>query len=156
MYKIAVLAVGKLKEDHWREAQREFLLRLAPFAKLEVVETAAEPITGTAGAASSMRTEGDRLLARLPKDAFVVALDRLGKKTTSEGLAGLIRDEGGAGRQVVFVIGGAAGLDQRVLDAADRRLSLSDLTFTHEMARIFLLEQVYRSMTILAGKKYHY
>ncbi len=156
MYKISVLAVGKLKENHWREAQDEFLKRLAPFAKLEVVEVGAEPITDTAGSAASMRSEGDRVLARLPADACVIALDRLGKKMPSEAFAGLIRDDGGAGRRLVFIIGGAAGLDRRVLDAAHRKISLSDMTFTHEMARVFLLEQVYRAMTILAGKKYHY
>ena len=77
MYKLLILAVGKLKEDHWREAQREFLLRLAPFSKMEVVEVNAEPITDTSDRAASIKAEGARLAARLPKDAFVVALDRL-------------------------------------------------------------------------------
>jgi len=156
MHKIFILAVGKLKEGHWQAAQQEFLLRLAPFARTEVIEAKAEPITDSRGAAISMRLEGESILAKLPQDSFVIVLDRTGQRLASEKLAQLLNEEGGRGRALTFVIGGAAGLDQAVLAKADRKISLSDLTFTHEMARIFLLEQLYRAETILTGKKYHY
>lgn len=155
MYKIRLIVVGKLKETSWAEAQAEFLRRLAPFAKTEVVEVAPEATGATAGSERSMKLEGERLLGRLADTDFVIALDRLGKEMDSAGLAAMIRDEGEAGRTLTFVIGGAEGLDAAVLARANKKISLSKMTFTHEMARVFLLEQIYRAMTILAGKPYH-
>ncbi|MFA6604083.1 MAG: 23S rRNA (pseudouridine(1915)-N(3))-methyltransferase RlmH [Patescibacteria group bacterium] len=156
MLKITVLTVGKLKEDHWQAAQAEFLKRLRPFAKIEVVEVAAAPITPSFGPERSMADEAARLIARLPKDAAVITLDRRGEKTDSESLAKWLETSGASGRHLVFVIGGAAGLDGKISTLAQKKISLSGLTFTHEMARIILLEQLYRSATISAGKKYHY
>lgn len=155
MFKLTMLAVGGLKEPYWKQAQAEFLRRLSPFAKMEIVEVAAEPFGGSVTAEQSMRAEGERLLKRLPADAFIIALDRAGKALSSPDFAQLVQDEGGSGTHVVFVVGGAAGLDAAVLARAQRKLSLSAMTFTHEMARVFLLEQTYRAMTILAGKAYH-
>lgn len=156
MLKIEIWAVGKLKEPHWQMAAAEFLKRLKPFAKLTCQEIAPSPLTETVTAAQARREEGERLLRRLPDDAFVVALDRRGDALASEKFAAWLADAGGAGRTLAFVIGGAAGLDEAVLRRAQKRLSFSELTFTHEMARLLLLEQLYRGATILAGKKYHY
>lgn len=156
MHKILILAVGKLKETHWQSAEREFSLRLAPFCKMELTEVAAEPITSTVDAARSMKEETARLSARIKPDDVVIALDRRGKGLSSEKFAALIKDLGETGRRLVFVVGGAAGLDKSILERADRGISLSEMTFTHEMARIILLEQIYRAETILTGKKYHY
>ena len=155
MFKFTILAVGPLKERHWKEAQEEYLRRLSPFAKAEVTEVAPESFGGSVTAEQSMRAEGERLLKRLTDDAFVVAMDRAGKQLSSPDFARLIKDEGEGGRHVVFVVGGAAGLDAAVLARAQRKISMSAMTFTHEMARVFLLEQAYRAMTILAGKAYH-
>lgn len=155
MFKLTILAVGALKERHWKDAQDEYLRRLSPFAKLDVIEVAAEPFGGSVTAEQSMRAEGERILKRLPADAFVIALDRVGKAASSTDFARLIQDEGGSGTHVAFVVGGAAGLDAAVLARAQKKISLSAMTFTHEMARVFLLEQAYRAMTILAGKAYH-
>jgi 23S rRNA (pseudouridine1915-N3)-methyltransferase len=156
MHKIQVLAVGKLKETHWQAAQREFVLRLAPFSKMEIIEVTAEPITGTADAARSMRCEGERLLGRLKPGDMMVALDRGGEEMASEKFAAFIEDAAGSGQRLVFIIGGAAGLDAAVLKRANKKISFSKMTFTHEMARVFLLEQIYRAETILTGKKYHH
>jgi len=156
MLKITILAVGKLKEDHWRAAYEDFMKRLRPYAKIEVIEVAAAPITPSFGPARSMADEAARLAARLPKDAAVIALDRRGDRVDSEGLARWLETEGASGRHLAFVIGGAAGLDEQVLTLADKKISLSGLTFTHEMARVILLEQLYRAATISSGKKYHY
>lgn len=155
MFKVTLLAVGSLKEPHWRDAQNEFLKRLSPFAKADVIEVAAEPFGGTVTAQRSMREEGTRLLARFPDDAYVIGLERTGRKMSSPEFAELIKTEGGTGRRVAFVLGGAAGLDPSVLAETQAKLSLSAMTFTHEMARVFLLEQIYRAMTILSGKAYH-
>jgi 23S rRNA (pseudouridine1915-N3)-methyltransferase len=155
MFKMTFLAVGKLKEKHWKDAQDEFLRRLSPFAKTELIEVAAEPFGGSVTAAQSMRAEGTKLLKRIPEDAEIIALERTGKAMSSVDFARMIEDLGGAGRHLAFVIGGAAGLDAAVLAKADRKISMSAMTYTHEMARIILLEQAYRAMTILTGKPYH-
>lgn len=155
MFKVTIIAVGALKEPWWKEAQAEYLRRLTPFAKVSIIEVEAEPFGASVTAQLSMRREGERILGRLPQDAFVIALERTGKRATSPGLAELIKDEGSSGGHLVFVVGGAAGLDPAVLAAARAKLSFSDMTFTHEMARIFLCEQLYRAMTIIAGKPYH-
>ena len=156
MFKVTFFAVGGLKERHWREAQDEYLRRLSPFAKSEVIEVAAEPFGGSVTAEQAMRAEGDRLLKRLPKDATIIALERTGKRMSSVEYAGLLKEHGGAGMHLAFVIGGTAGLDPSLLARTRVKLSLSPMTFTHEMARVILLEQTYRAMTILAGKTYHY
>ncbi|HTM68922.1 MAG TPA: 23S rRNA (pseudouridine(1915)-N(3))-methyltransferase RlmH [Candidatus Binatia bacterium] len=155
MFKLTIIAVGPLKETWWKEAQAEYLRRLSPFAKVAVVEAAAEPFGGSVTPATAMKREGERVLSRIPDDAFVIALERTGRRASSPDLAKLVREEGGAGAHLVFVIGGAPGLDPAVLAAARAKLSISDMTFTHEMARVFLLEQLYRAMTIVAGKAYH-
>ncbi len=150
-----MIAVGALKEPHWRQAQEEYLRRLAPFAKTDVVEVPAEPFGGSVTAAQSMRAEGERILKRLPKDAEVVAFERTGARMPSLEFAKMLEEEGGAGTHLVFVVGGAAGLDKAVLDASRKKISLSAMTLTHEMARVVVLEQLYRAMTILGGKAYH-
>lgn len=155
MLKIKLLVVGKLKESAWKEAQTDYIKRLSPFARVELVEVAPEATTATAGAERSMKLEGERLISRLGTDSLIVALDRLGKEIGSLDLAKMLRDEGDSGRELTFIIGGAEGLDPAVLARANKKISLSKMTFTHEMARVFLLEQLYRAATILAGKTYH-
>lgn len=155
MFKLKVTAVGKLKEAWWREAAAEYQKRLGPSCRLDIKEVAAEPLTTTVAPQEAMRREGERLLAQIKDDELVVVLDRTGTKLTSEAFAELLRELGGGGQPLNFVIGGAAGLHESVTRRAGRRLSFSDMTLTHEMARILLLEQIYRAMTILEGKKYH-
>jgi 23S rRNA (pseudouridine1915-N3)-methyltransferase len=157
MLKLTVIVAGKYKEDHWRDAEREYLKRLSPYAKINVLELESAPMTSTADAEKSMRMESERILSRIPADAtYIVALERTGKRLSSEAFAKLLGDQAEGGAHAVLVIGGAAGLDASVLTRAQAKLSLSDMTFTHEMARVFLMEQLYRASTILAGKAYHY
>lgn len=156
MLKIRLIAVGHIKEGYWREAQAEFVKRLAPFARLESVEVEAEPITKSVDRAVSMKREAERILRVLPDDGLIIAMDRQGKEFDSPGFAEVLYKEGATGAELVFVVGGAAGLDAEVLARAQRKISLSKMTLTHEMARIFLLEQLYRAATIATGKTYHY
>ncbi len=156
MYRLSVIAVGKLKEEHWRDAQDLYARRLAPYAKLDVVEVEAEAFGRSVTAERAMATEAERLAKRIPAGAFTIALDRRGKPLDSQAFAGAIADAGRNGRHVALLIGGAAGIDPALLGRADARISFSPLTFTHEMARVILLEQLYRAMTILTGKAYHY
>lgn len=156
MFSIEILAVGKLKESWWREAAEEYLRRLSPYARMKVTEVAASPITGTVSPRSSMAEEGRRLCAALREGARTIVMDRAGRPMTSERFAKLIASETEGGKALQFVVGGAAGLSADVISRANKVVSLSELTFTHEMARVILLEQLYRAATILSGKKYHY
>lgn len=155
MLKFCLLVVGKLKDACWREAADDYVKRLSPYAKMSVVEVAQEPTGATVSGAKSMKAEGERLLARLPADSFIVVLERTGKELGSMEFAELVRREGEGGRTVTFIIGGAEGLDATVLSRANAKLSLSKMTLLHEMARVMLIEQLYRATTILSGKTYH-
>ncbi|MFC1638702.1 23S rRNA (pseudouridine(1915)-N(3))-methyltransferase RlmH [Patescibacteria group bacterium] len=155
MFKLKVLAVGKMKEPFWRGAQEEFVKRLGPAARVEVVEVAAERLGGSVTDEEAMRRESERLVARVPDGAAVVALDKSGVQEPSERFARSLEEIGRDGTAIVFLIGGAAGLHAEVLARADRKLSLSEMTLPHELARVFLLEQLYRATQILQGGKYH-
>jgi 23S rRNA (pseudouridine1915-N3)-methyltransferase len=156
MLKITVLAVGSLKERHWRAAQEEYLTRLRPMARLGLVEVPHAPITPSFGAEKSIEKEAEALVTRIPDEATVVALTVEGTAMSSEKLAERLRLLDEEARHVCLVIGGAAGLGDAVLSRADWQLSLSPMTLTHEMARVLLLEQIYRGLAINSGKKYHY
>jgi 23S rRNA (pseudouridine1915-N3)-methyltransferase len=155
MQKIAIITVGKLKEKWWQEAQLEYVKRLKPIFKLEIVEVPPEPTSNTVSASASMKAEGKRILKRLSDDAFVIALERSGEEFDSPKLAAKLAEIGSRGDALTLVIGGSEGIDSAVLSRVDLKWSLSRLTFIHEMARVILLEQLYRSHCIMSGKKYH-
>ncbi len=158
--KITILAVGKLKEKYLRDAVAEYEKRLAPFAKLEIIEIPEEKMPENFSAAEKEKTlarEGERLLARVPQGSELVVLDVAGEPLSSEELAerlGRRMTEGMS--SLTFLIGGAFGLSPEVRSAARLRLSLSRMTFTHQMARVLLTEQIYRAFKILRGEKYHW
>ncbi|AEG16975.1 23S rRNA (pseudouridine(1915)-N(3))-methyltransferase RlmH [Desulfofundulus sp. TPOSR] len=156
---ITLLCVGKLKEDFLRLAQREYLKRLKPYARLEVMEVREEalPPTGEKGAVEAvLKKEGEQLLHRIPENSYVIALDREGVMLTSEEFAGFLHDLSLQGQsRLCFIIGGSAGLAGAVLARASMRLSFSKFTFPHQLMRIILLEQVYRAFKIIRGERYH-
>lgn len=159
MVRIDVVAVGRLKERHWREACDEYARRLTPAARLSIREIQDEPLPvrpGDAGEREAMEREGRAILAAIAPGSLVVALDRLGEKLSSQGLAQLLERWAVQGRsEFAFIIGGAAGLSPDVLARADFRLSFSDLTFPHQMMRVMLLEQLYRAFKIMRHEPYH-
>jgi 23S rRNA (pseudouridine1915-N3)-methyltransferase len=144
---IRVIAVGRLKEPHYRAAEEEYLKRLGRYCKIEIHElkecTDKNPEVGK-------RKEAEQILARLKDGGYTVALDRTGRQMSSEEFSKLLRRP-----DMTFVIGGPDGLAREALDAADQTLSLSEMTLPHQMARVVLLEQIYRGHTILKGEKYH-
>nr|WP_320162092.1 23S rRNA (pseudouridine(1915)-N(3))-methyltransferase RlmH [uncultured Methanoregula sp.] len=156
---IRVVAVGKIKEKFLQDGIAEFEKRLRPYAKLQVIEIADEkrPLSATPSLESAaMEKEGERILSALPENAFVIALDVKGQAWSSVELSEAFREWELAGKnQLAFVIGGDLGLSPAVLARSDLRLSLSKMTFTHPMARLLLLEQVYRAFRILRGEPYH-
>jgi 23S rRNA (pseudouridine1915-N3)-methyltransferase len=156
---IRIIAVGKIKEKFLQEGIAEYLKRLRPYANVQVVEIPDEKRPQSASPATesaAMEKEGDRILTALSDGSYIIALDVKGQNPTSEELAALFGAwELSAKNQLAFVIGGDLGLSLRVLDRSDLRLSLSRMTFTHPMARLLILEQVYRAFRILRGEPYH-
>ena len=140
MLRVTVLCQGRLKEKYYIDACGEYLKRLNAYCQPEVVE---------------LPENGD-IAARIPRGAYVVALCIEGEKTDSPGLAARLERCALAGKsRVCFLIGGSEGLPESVKREADWRLSMSDMTFPHHLARVMLLEQIYRAFTITAGAKYH-
>lgn len=150
--KLALLAVGRLRPAY-RAAADDYLARIRRYATIEEreVKEASRAPTVEAG----LRDEGTALAARLPPDTRLVALDRGGRPWSSEDLARRLDGWRLAARPVTFVIGGSHGLDAALLGRADARWSLGALTLPHELARVVVLEQVYRGFTILRGEPYH-
>jgi 23S rRNA (pseudouridine1915-N3)-methyltransferase len=152
--KLRIAAVGRLKEAHWRAASEEYLKRLRPYATMEIAEIADRDIAYDA--VRAVAGEGADLLRAIPESSWVVALDLGGTQLTSEGLSAHLADLMVGGRSdVTFVIGGSAGLAPAVLERADERLSLSKMTLPHQMARVVMLEQLYRSFRIMRNEPYH-
>lgn len=161
MINFTIIAVGKLKEKYWREAAAEYLKRLQPYARITITELQDEQLpvqASPAEVAAIKEREGQKILAATATSDghYVIALDPAGEHISSEGLAAAFDSLAVRGHsRITFIIGGAAGLAPSVIQRADRRLSFSDLTFTHQMIRIFLLEQIYRAFKISRGEKYH-
>ena len=152
--RIAVVAVGKLKEPFWRAAADEYLKRLGAYATVRVVEVADRD--SGADERRALAEEGADVLRALPEGAHVIALDLGGKQLSSEGFSARLDALGVSGRSsVAFVIGGSVGLAPEVLSRADERLSLGPMTLPHNLARVVLLEQIYRAFRISRGEPYH-
>ena len=156
MFKITILAVGAVKEPFWKSAIAEYEKRLSAFAKMRVIEVAETPFGSPTEAATVLRAEAEKLEKKIPDVAFTIALVKEGKALTTEKFAETLGREGQSGREIVFLIGGPLGLSSELATACHMKLSLSSLTFTHGEARAVLYEQLYRAMTVLSGKTYHY
>ena len=158
--KIRIVAVGKLKEKYLREGVAEYEKRLAPFASVELRETREEYMAENPSEAQRQQTlakEGERLLRLVPERSFLIVLDVKGKLLSSEALAKELASRALQGQSdLTFLIGGAFGLSPAVRNRADLRISFSPMTFTHQMVRLLLYEQIYRAFKINRGEKYHW
>ncbi len=159
MLSIELWCVGGLKEPFWKEACAEYIKRLGSSARVSVREFKEHPLAPKASAAeeaAALEAEGQAILARLPKDALVAALCIEGREMTSEAFSEWLgkRMTGGCSH-ICFLIGGSHGLAQTVKARADERISFSRMTMPHMLARVFLLEQLYRAMNLLSGGHYH-
>ena len=156
---VHVIAVGKIKEKFLRDGILEYEKRLRPYVKLQFIEISEEkrPLSASPAVESvAKEKEGERILAAIPEGSYIIALDLKGQSWSSEDLAGAFRRWELSGQNhLVFVIGGDLGLSLSVLVRSDLRLSLSRMTFTHPMARLLVVEQVYRAFRILRGEPYH-
>lgn len=156
---IQVLAVGKLKEKYWVQSCEEYLKRIKPYAKVEVIEVGEEKAAEQLSAAAEQlvkQKEGERLLAKLKADTYVVALAIAGSMWSSEQFAKHMEQLATYGQShVSFIIGGSLGLSDEVLQRADLKLSFGKVTYPHQLMRVILLEQVYRGFKIMRGEPYH-
>ncbi|PBB05722.1 23S rRNA (pseudouridine(1915)-N(3))-methyltransferase RlmH [Salimicrobium humidisoli] len=157
--KVSIISVGKLKEKYLKQGIDEYTKRLGPYVKTEIIEVADEKAPENLSEAEMeevKQKEGERILAKVPKDAYVITLEIEGKQLTSEQLASRFDNLMTYGSsKIVFVIGGSLGISSQVQDRSDYALSFSKMTFPHQMMRLMLLEQVYRAFKILKNEPYH-
>lgn len=159
MIKIKIIAHGTLSEKFWQEARSEYQKRLKPFAEVTEVELKERPISQKAregDISAALDAEADKILDEIPPRAVKIALCIEGKQYSSEALAAMLAREASMGRgEFCFIIGSSHGLSPKIKQAADIRLSMSEMTFPHQLARIMLYEAIYRSTQINHGSKYH-
>ena len=157
--KITVIAVGKIKEKFYTDPIAEYSKRLSRYCRLEVIQVADEKTPDGASEAQERQIkekEGSRILAQIKDGTYVIALAVQGTMLSSEQLASKLNKLGVDGQsQIVLIIGGSLGLSDEVLKRADYHLSFSPMTFPHQLMRVILLEQIYRSYRIISGEPYH-
>lgn len=159
MQRVSVICVGKLKERFYADAAAEYVKRLSRYCKLDVVELPEERLPDDPSPAlidAALAKEADAIRAKLPPSSCLIALCVEGRMRSSEELAHLMAAWANrGGKQLVFLIGGSFGLHPSIKAQAAAQLSMSPMTFPHHLARVMLLEQIYRAYQINAGTKYH-
>lgn len=153
---IKIIAVGKIREKYIKLGIDEFTKRIQPYSSLQIIEISSENIYSDSNIEKILDTESEKILKQAGENSYFIAMDIKGKPFSSEDFAAKIKELSISGiNQVVFVIGGAEGLSQKIKNRADFSLSLSSMTFTHQMARQLLLEQLYRAFKIINNEPYH-
>ena len=157
---IKIIAVGKIKEKFYQDALAEYLKRMKAYNKVEIVEVPDEkaPDKLSDKEVDQIKDkEGEKILAKIKEDSYVITLEIQGKALDSIEFARLIQKEKieGAGRDLVFVIGGSNGLGANILKRSNKRISFGKMTYPHQLMRVILLEQIYRGHRIISGEPYH-
>ena len=157
---IKIVAVGKIKERFYQDALAEYLKRMKAYNKVEIVEVPDEkaPENLSEKEINQIKNkEGEKILAKIKEDSYVITLEIQGKALDSIEFARLIQKEKieGAGRDLVFVIGGSNGLGTNILKRSNKRISFGKMTYPHQLVRVILLEQIYRAHRIISGEPYH-
>jgi 23S rRNA (pseudouridine1915-N3)-methyltransferase len=158
MANITIITVGTLKESYLKDAVAEYKKRLSQYARVEEINLKEERIQNEEDQAEIRRAldaEGDKILSAIPKDSFKIAMCVEGKEYDSPALAALMGRAADEKGRIALVIGSSHGLAERVKTECDARLSLSKLTFPHQLMRVMMLEIIYRAMNIIKGTKYH-
>ena len=157
--KISIVASGKIKEKYLRDGINEFVKRLKPFTQLEFIEINEEKMKDNPSPAEKKATliaEGERLLKKVPANSYLIVLDVLVKIFPQKNYLPIDKLTLSGQSHITFLIGGAFGLSEEVRKRADERISFSRMTFTHQMIRLLLVEQIYRAFKISRGEKYHW
>ena len=156
---IRLIACGRVREKWMKEGIEEYASRIRPYDRLEMIEVADEKAPETNSDAQNeqvKKTEGERILKQIREDDFVILLDLAGKTWSSTQMADYMQDLYNRSRnRITFVIGGSLGVSEELIRRADRRWKISDATFPHQLCRIIVLEQIYRSFRILHHEPYH-
>ncbi len=159
MQSVTLICIGKLKENYLRDAVNEYIKRLSGLCKLNIVELPAEKLSDNPSGKeieNALESEGKKILEKIPKGAYVYTMCIEGKQKTSEELSAEMENLAVRGySNIVFIIGGSFGISDKVKAVSDFRLSMSKMTFPHQVARVMLLEQIYRAIQISIGTKYH-
>ena len=159
MQNITLICIGRLKESYLRDAVSEYIKRLSGLCRLNLVELPAEKLSDNPSKKeieNALENEGKRILEKIPKGAYVYTMCIEGKQKSSEELSSEMDSLAVRGySNIAFIIGGSFGISERVKSVSDYRLSMSKMTFPHQVARVMLLEQIYRSIQISIGTKYH-
>ncbi len=159
MQNVTLICIGKLKEQYLRDAVAEYVKRLFTLCKLSIIELPAEKLPDNPSQKeieNALESEGKKMLEKIPKGSYVYTMCIEGKQKTSEELSREMEELAVRGfGSVAFIIGGSFGLSEKVKAASNYRLSMSKMTFPHQVARVMLLEQIYRAAQISAGTKYH-
>lgn len=159
MLNVTILAVGKIKEKFLSDAIDEYSKRLGRYCRLEIIRIKDDPTPDNPTDKERdivLKREGERLIEKIPKGAYIIPLCIEGKQKSSEEFAKTMSDIPSGGKsEVVFIIGGSIGLWDRIKDMADIKLSFSKMTFPHQLMCVILLEQLYRAFNISGGGKYH-
>lgn len=157
--RITIICVGKVKEKYFREALSEYSKRLSKYCKLDIIEVDDEKTNENAGEHEmdiTMEKEAARILSKIPDNSYVISTAIEGKKYDSVGLSKMINQKGISGcSHITFIIGGSLGLHKTVKDVSSELISFSDMTFPHQLMRVILLEQIYRSYRIINNEPYH-
>jgi len=156
--KITIITVGKLKEKYWKQAVEEYVKRLGAYTKIELIEVQDEKDIDNMSEKDieiAKKKEAERILTKVKDDSYVYTLEILGKQLDSVQLSKDIEQKMNTGKShLTFIIGGSNGLHQSVLERSNFALSFSKMTFPHQMMKVILLEQVYRSFRIMRGHPY--
>ncbi len=153
---IKIIAVGKIKEKYTTQAINEFVKRLSGYCSLSLVEIPAQEIRDESLCEKYKASEAEKILSQIKQNSFVITLEILGKQLSSEEFSDRLKMLMQDGyNEIVFVIGGANGLHKSVSERADFKLSFSKMTFTHQLIRVFLYEQIYRAFKIINHEAYH-
>ena len=158
MIKVTIIALGKLKEKYLSDAVQEYSKRLSRYADLNIVEL--EPVRlnekpSPAEITAALQKESEMIFKKIPQGSFVCSLCVEGKSLSSENLADKTKELSAMGKNITFIIGSSYGLSDSVKKASDMRLSMSAMTFPHQLFRVMLLEQIYRAFKINEGSTYH-
>ena len=153
---ISIIAIGKIREKFIKDGVDEFIKRIRPYSPLKVIEIEPEDIRYACKEIKGLEVEAEKILNQIPGNAYVIALDIQGKQLDSQDFASKIKEINASGlNQLVFIIGGSIGLNDKVKKRADYSLSFSKMTFPHQLARLLLLEQIYRAFKISNNEPYH-
>lgn len=160
MLKINVICVGKIKENYFKDAVQEYSKRLSKYCNLDIIEVEDEKLLNNMSESDKeliRKEECEKIKRKIPKGSFIFVLDLRGKQFSSEEFASKINNIAiNENSNITFIIGGSLGLTEEIINLSNINISFSKMTFPHQLMRVFLLEQIFRSFKILKNEKYHW